>query len=77
MENQRILDTYYYKLPAQDHQQHRRENQRCRDDISRVVENMIPLNNSGYETQVIYFIRNNFTHIRYLLSDYRIICILF
>ena len=63
MENQRILDTYYYKLPAQDHQQRPRENQRCRDDISRVVENMIPLNNSGYETQVLYFIRNYFPHI--------------
>ena len=59
MENQRILDTYYYKLPAQDHQQHPRENQRCRDDISRVgniVDRMIPLNNSGYGTQVVYFI---------------------
>ena len=60
MENQRILDTYYYKLPAQEqHQQHPRENQRCRDDLSR-VGNMIPLNNSGYGTQVSNILNENY-----------------
>ena len=48
MENQHVFDTYYYKLPPKDHQ---RDNQHCRDDLSR-MGNGIPINNPGYGQQV-------------------------
>ena len=50
MENQHVIDPYYYKLPAQ-HQQHRRENPGCYDDLTR-ASNMIPSSPPGYPSQV-------------------------
>ena len=53
MENQHVLDTYYYKFPSQE-EQHQRENQRnCRSGLPRIGNVIInALNTPEYESQV-------------------------
>lgn len=51
MENQHVIDTYYYKFPSQEHQ---RENQRnCRSGLPRIGNVIMnALNTPDYESQV-------------------------
>ena len=53
MENQHVLDTYYYKFPSQE-EQHQRENQRnCRSGLPRIGNVIMnALNTPEYESQV-------------------------
>ena len=53
MENQHVLDTYYYKFPSQENQ-HPQENQRnCRNGLPRIGNVIInALNTPEYESQV-------------------------
>ena len=75
MENQHVLDTYYYKFPSQE-EQHQRENQRnCRSGLPRIGNVIMnALNTPEYESQVRIekVLRAMRTYRRYHFKNYLI-----